>query len=147
MPSRKAASASEQRRNDFQADRARTAAVRDVFPQVGLISIDLDFTDVQRHAPSPQRHSLYPGAVAFFRFSCPCADCDGDFDLTAAVTDLVKVAAAGKRGAGRGTSGGSVCQGVLWRDSERSTPCRMHLNFRLGVTFSRESEDVSGAPA
>ena len=35
-----------------------------------------------------QLHTLFPSANAFFRFACPCAECDGEFDLTTTIKTL-----------------------------------------------------------
>jgi hypothetical protein len=147
VPSRKAVSAAAQRRNDLQADRAKSATVRELFPQVGVIHVDLDFGDKSGRPPSPQRHSLYPPARAFFRFICPCADCDGDFDLAAAVTELVKAGAPVKRAAGRSVTGRSLCQGTHWRDSTHSESCRIELTFRVVVSFGSTVEQPAESAA
>jgi len=104
--------------------------MRDAFPQAGVVHIELNFDDRNGHIPSPQLHSLYPSARAFFRFACPCADCDGDFDLKPAVTALMEGGPT-KRTAGRTATGQLLCQGTRLRDSNHSGPCRMELNFRL----------------
>jgi hypothetical protein len=132
-PSRKAASVVEQRRNDVQAERARALTVRDTFPQVGVIHIDLHFAGGPGLPLSPQRHSLYPAARAFFRFTCPCTDCDGDFNLTATVTDLAKTSASTKRASDRCVSGQSACQGTRWRDSTQGDACRIEVRFRVEI--------------
>jgi len=147
VPSRKAASVSEQRRYDLQADRAKTLTVRDTFPQVGVIHIDLDFAESRGHPPSPQRHSLYPPARAFFRFACPCADCDGDFNLAAAVAELVKGGSVGKRATGRSVTGRSLCEGTHSRDSTHSEPCRIELSFRVAVAFGPVLEESTQSAA
>lgn len=147
VPSRKPVSAAAQRRNDLQAERVRSSTVRDMFPNVSVIHVDLDFGDKSGRPPSPQRHSLYPPARAFFRFICPCADCDGDFDLAAAVTDLVKAGAPAKRAAGRSFTGRSLCQGTHWRDSTHSESCRIELTFRVVVGFGSTVEQPAESAA
>ncbi len=107
--------------------------MRDAFPQAGVVHIELNFDDRNGHIPSPQLHSLYPSARAFFRFACPCADCDGDFDLTAAVGALMKGDPGSKRTARRSAEGVLQCQGIRLRESAHSGPCRMELNFRLAT--------------
>lgn len=132
--SRRATNAAAQRRIDLHADRAKTSTVRDAFPDVGVIHIHLGFSE-PHPPPSPQLHSLYPAARAFFRFACPCADCDGEFDLAPVVTELVTGGAAGKR-TGRQVAGRNACQGIHWRDSDHSEPCRIELSFRVVVSFA-----------
>ena len=136
VPSRRAASISEQRRYDLQVDRAQAATVRESFPQVGVIEIDLNFAETPAPTPSPQRHSLYPPARAFFRFACPCADCDGEFDLGKAVVELVKVATSENRISGSSIARPMRCQGTRWRDSNHSEPCCVALSFQVVVGMS-----------
>ncbi|HEX3847708.1 MAG TPA: hypothetical protein VHV81_10030, partial [Steroidobacteraceae bacterium] len=65
-------------------------------------------------------------------FACPCADCDGEFDLTAEVAEFARTVPAGKeRGSMRLESGDIACRGVRLRDRPGSSPCRMTLRFRL----------------
>jgi hypothetical protein len=131
---RKAANAAAQRRIDLQVERAKTSTVRDAFPDIGVIQIHLGFSE-SHPPPSPQTHSLYPAAIAFFRFACPCVDCDGEFDLAAAVAELASAGAPAKR-AGRSVTGRSHCAGVHWRESNHSEPCRIELNYRVVVSFA-----------
>jgi len=131
LATRKAVSISEQRRNRLQSDRARALALRDTFPHVGTVRIELTFNDQSENAPSPQLHTLYPGARAFFRFACPCAECDGDFDLAPAVTALLNEAGRSRRAADRSVRGQLHCQGVRLRDRATSRPCPIELDYRL----------------
>jgi hypothetical protein len=92
------------------------------------------FDDINAHRPSPQQHTLFPAAAAFFRFVCPCTDCDGDFDLKPAVTALLKNATWRKQD-GITSTGKLSCDGVRIRD--RSTDhkaCSIQLNFKLIAT-------------
>ena len=136
LSTRTAANAAAQRRIDRLADRARTATVRDAFPTVSAIDAYLDFSE-PNPPPSPQLHSLYPAARAFFRFVCPCADCDGEFDLAPVVVELVTEGAPVNRSA-RTLSGCALCQGVHWRNSGHSERCRVELSFRVVVTFAAD---------
>lgn len=129
IAARKSTQGSALRRDQFLSDRTRAAALRDVFPDVEQLSIELQFSDVSPHTPSPQQHTLYPAAPAFFRFVCPCADCDGDFDLTEAVMSLVKSAQGRKRAAS--SRGQMNCLGHRLRDRDASKPCSMQMSFQL----------------
>jgi hypothetical protein len=131
---RRSVNAAAQRRLDLHADRAKTSTLRDAFPSVGVIHINLGFSE-QYPPPSPQMHSLYPAARAFFRFVCPCADCDGEFDLATVVSELVTAGAPAKRTA-RSITGRTLCGGVHWRDSDHSEACRIELSFRVVVSFA-----------
>jgi hypothetical protein len=128
--SRKSSNPATQRRDLMLSQRTRAAALRQVFPDVAQLQIELVFNDVTTAMPSPQVHTLYPAAPAFFRFVCPCADCDGDFDLTIAVTELIGNASGRKRGR-ISASGQLCCHGIRLRDRATNKPCSMQLNFQL----------------
>jgi hypothetical protein len=126
------------RREQMLAQGARAAALRRAYPDVGQLRIELTFKDLSDHTPSPQLHTLYPAAPAFFRFVCPCADCDGDFDLTAAVTNLLE-AVPGRKRTAASVSGQMSCQGIRLRDRVGSKACSMELNYKL-VSAPRSTE-------
>ncbi len=111
-------------------ERTRCAPLREVFPNVDQLRIELVFNDASAFIPSPQFHTLYPAAAAFFRFACPCADCDGDFDLTGAVAALLE-SSPGRRRIDASSSGKMECQGVRLRDMAGQKSCPMQLSFRL----------------
>ncbi len=116
----------------------RAATLSKLFPHVEQLRIELVFNDPQGRSPrpSPQMRTLYAAAPAFFRFACPCADCDGDFDLTDAVTALIKNAAARARSAS--LDGRLSCHGMRLRDHEgHETRCAMELSFQLSADTRR----------
>jgi hypothetical protein len=118
-------------RERLMNERTRSAPLREVFPNVDQLRIELVFNDASAFIPSPQLHTLYPAASAFFRFACPCADCDGDFDLTGAVASLLLESAAGRRRIEATSTGRMDCQGVRLRDMAGQKVCPMQLSFRL----------------
>lgn len=128
-PVRKSVNAAAQRRELLLRDRNRSAALRGLYPAVAQLQIELIFSDLGKHTPSPQRHTLYPPAAAFFRFACPCSDCDADFDLMPFVANLLE----GVSGCQRPTtlSGQISCGGVRLRDRGGSNACSMRLEFKL----------------
>jgi hypothetical protein len=108
------------------------ATLHQLFPQIGQLRIELTFDDPNGRIPPPssQAHTLFAAAPAFFRFACPCADCDGDFDLTEAVTSLVTGSTGRKRAVSLG--GHLACCGVRFRDhAVHQAACSMRLNFQL----------------
>jgi hypothetical protein len=130
LASRKIASPVEQRRDQRQHDRERAPSLRQLFPQLGLIRLELTFADATRPAPSSQTHTYYAAARAFFRFACPCYDCDGEFDMSAAVRELA--AAAGPRL--RQVRGTLHCQGIRARDRASGARCPIELQYDIGTT-------------
>lgn len=117
-------------RERLMHERTRSISLRERFPSVDQLRIELVFNDASAFLPSPQLHTLYPAASAFFRFACPCADCDGDFDLTEAVAALLE-SSAGRRRIDASSSGRMDCQGVRLRDMAGQRGCPMQLSFRL----------------
>jgi hypothetical protein len=120
------------RREQLMNERLRAPALRNHFPEIERLRIELVFNDpdARSPSPSPQQHTLHSAATAFFRFPCPCADCDGDFDLTDAVTTLITRTTGAKHSASFG--GNLACNGVRFRDrAVHQTCCPMQLKFQL----------------
>jgi hypothetical protein len=121
-------------------EHVRAEPLRKLFPQIQQLRIELFFTDPKTHFPQPssQLRTLFAAAPAFFRFSCPCADCDGDFDLTDAVTAMITGPTGRKRAAS--ITGQLSCQGVRFRDhAVLHTGCAMQLNFQVLSEPSRDA--------
>ena len=66
-------------------DRAAAPLLRTRYPQLGSVQLDFEFSDRTEFLPSPQVTVFHPPARAYFCFACPYSDCDGEFNLTAAV--------------------------------------------------------------
>jgi hypothetical protein len=132
LTSRKVPTFGEQRRAGRQNDRLQAPPMRSRYANVAKLQIDLSFLGSSRPAPSPQSHSYFPPARAFFRFACPCSECDGEFDLSTSVAELAEV----KRPAARTASGRMSCEGVHFRERPTAAPCPMVLNWRLVIVRS-----------
>jgi hypothetical protein len=138
LAARKAAKTIVLRREQLTSEHLRADPLRKLFPNIEQLRIELLFGDPETHLPppSPQLRTLFPAAPAFFRFACPCADCDGDFDLTDAVTTMMRNPA----GRTRTTSftGQLSCHGVRFRDhAEHQRSCSMQLSFQLRAELCR----------
>jgi hypothetical protein len=132
LAGRKQAQGALLRREQLMNDRLHAATLRKLFPQIEHLRIELVFDDptTRLPSPSPQLHTLYSAAAAFFRFACPCADCDGEFDLTAAVSALHTTSGSRQRPAS--SSGQLSCHGVRFRDRDvLQSGCPMELRFKL----------------
>lgn len=120
---------SELRRLQRQSERNQSPPMRTAYPAIGQLRIELNFRDRPPRSPAMQLHTLFPSANAFFRFACPCAECDGEFDLTAAVKALA--AGGSRKGSARDHL---TCQGVRLRDRVSSQPCVVELDYQLAIT-------------
>lgn len=132
IAARKNPNAALPRREQLMSEHLRAAALSKVFPEIEQLRIELVFNDpnARSQPPSPQLRTLYSAAPAFFRFACPCADCDGDFDLTDAVTTLISSGAGRARASS--IDGHLSCRGVRFRDHPvHQTRCQMQLSFQL----------------
>lgn len=68
--------------------RASTPALRVRFPDIAALRIGFEFRDRGPFAPAPQLTVMHPPSNAYFVFSCPYTDCDGEFDLSEAISKM-----------------------------------------------------------
>lgn len=108
-------------------DRAAAPALRALIPSLAQLQFELRFEGVTGIVPVPQTHVLHPPAQAYFVFPCPYADCDGQFDLSAAVT--AALAAPSLR-----AEGVSECAGLRAGNDASRRPCRLHLRYAVMAT-------------
>ena len=122
------AAARQERRDRLRRDRAAALALRVVFPAVQQLRLELTFESTTSSTPAPQSHVLHPPARAFFEFPCPYADCDGQFDLTAAVN-------AALADSTHRTQGVIECPGKRARDVGLKQPCQLRLTYTVAATY------------
>jgi len=109
-------------RDRLRRDRAAALALRDAFPEVQQLRLELLFQGSTATTPATQSHTLHAAARAFFKFPCPYADCDGYFDLS----DAIKAALADPTHRATGTLGCSGKRAVRVGAKEL---CQLHLNY------------------
>lgn len=113
----------------LRRERAAAAAMREIFPAIEQLRLELRFEGPTVSIPVPQTHVLHPPARAYFVFPCPYADCDGQFDLAAAVSATLE-------GTSLRTEGVLECTGMRVRDHASSRPCQLHLHYTVTVTYA-----------
>lgn len=126
--SRAPSSVYELHRQRWLHDRAAALTVRSAFPGVERIRVDLTFRDTLAPFPGAQSHALHPGARAFFEFLCPHADCDGTFDLTAAVYSVMTDASPD-------ADGTLDCKGIRPRPGLTKGPCGVSVRYAIVAQF------------
>ncbi|MGE0582213.1 MAG: hypothetical protein AB7P31_08825 [Steroidobacteraceae bacterium] len=122
--------ARKERREQSLRDRAASETVRNAFPTVEHIRLELTFVEATESAPAPQTFVLHPPARAYFEFPCPWSDCDGRFDL----------AGVARRTIERGQTqldGTMVCTGQRARDRIPKQACNLHAGYSLTVLYSK----------
>lgn len=70
-------------------DRAAAPVLRTRYPDLLSLKLDFEFDDQTAFLPSPLVTVIHPPARAYFCFACPYSDCDGEFNLTSAVAQMV----------------------------------------------------------
>ena len=129
-----AAAAREERAGRLRRDRAAAQTVRSAFPSVQQLRLDMEFecAGLRANIPAAQSHVLHPPARAYFTFPCPYADCDGQFDLTEAVS----TALADKS---HQAAGVSQCSGARVGSHASRQPCLLRLLHRVTATYHQDS--------
>ncbi len=110
-----------------QTDFSRAAALRDMFPRLAEVRVELRFNDGSPAPPSPQAFSYFPAARGFFRYRCPCHSCDGEFDLSSAVKRLATTRGPAQRSADERIG----CSGQRLVDWNSRTPCPLQAQFHI----------------
>ncbi len=127
--SAKAGSGRNEMRERHRRDRARTPILRARFPQFGQVRLEFDFQDQGPFTPAPQVAVLHPPAPAYFVFPCPYSDCDGEFDLSAAIETMAKAEKARCAGTMR-------CAGHRRVEHTAGAPCALTLAFQVAAKGS-----------
>ncbi|HVP34910.1 MAG TPA: hypothetical protein VMT09_14885 [Steroidobacteraceae bacterium] len=120
------------RRERLQRDRAAALALREAYPGVLQLRLELLFQGSTLNNPAPQSHTLHTPARAFFEFPCPYADCDGHFDLGAAV----KTAVCDPM---RRAAGELRCSGTRVVRVGGKEPCQLLLGYTVTATFEADA--------
>jgi hypothetical protein len=109
---------------------AEACSLRERFPQVEQLVVDMAFTDVKEMGRySAQMRSFSASAKAFFAIACPRTLClDGGFDLDSIVLDLLGTC-------GTTSMGTLECRG--WVDPTRPehARCRLQMHYRIQVRY------------
>jgi hypothetical protein len=98
---------------------------------VRQLRLELEFCGSGASVPASQAHVLHPPARAFFEFQCPYADCDGRFDLAAAVN-------AALVSSERRATGTLECTGLRARDHLSRQACGLHVRYTVHVSYTQE---------
>lgn len=112
------------RSSQLRRDQEAAPKLRAMFPAVEQLRFELIFEGGGRITPVPQSHVLHPPARAYFSFPCPYADCDGRFELGAAVHAAVQDPS-------HRIEGVLECGGMRASDFSSKPPCQLRLHFTL----------------
>lgn len=112
------------RSSRLHRDREAAPKLRTMFPVVERLHFELSFEGGGAATPVPQSHVLHPPARAYFSFPCPYADCDGRFELTAAVQAAVEDLS-------HRVEGVLECAGSRVSDFRSKPLCQLRLHFTI----------------
>ncbi len=113
----------------LRRDQEAAPKLRAMFPAVEQLRIELSFEGGGSSTPVPQSRILHPPARAHFSFPCPYGDCDGRFELGAAVHAAVEDPS-------HRIEGVLDCAGLRASDFASKPPCRLRLHFTLTAVCS-----------
>ena len=119
--------AREQRVEQLRRARAASKSLRVAFPTIQQLRLELKFVAAMANSPGSQSHVLHPPARAFFTFPCPYANCDGQYDLTAAVNAALDDPAYRAEGM-------LECGGLRAQKYDSKNPCQLHLIYTVTAT-------------
>ena len=117
------------RSSQLRRDQESAPKLRTMFPAVEQLRFELSFEGSAVTTPVPQSHVLHPPARAYFSFPCPYADCDGRFELAAAVHAAVEDPSHRVQGV-------LECAGSRASDLASKPPCHLRLHFTLTAVCS-----------
>lgn len=127
-----------QQRETWRRAYADAPTVRERFPKVEQLVLDIGFVDPKHIGIySAQMRGFSASAKAFFAIACPRTLClDGGFDLDSVVAKML---------CGRATTsiGSLECQGWICPTHADSARCRLQITYRLHVHFDAPTR-VSG---
>jgi hypothetical protein len=116
-------------RDRLKQESLRAAPLRDQYPRVAEIRVELNFSDRVSPPPSSQTFSYFPAARGYFRYACPCHSCSGEFDISGYVADL-----AAKPGAQRRSREVNIsCVGHRAPDRNESTACPIGAQVLVSI--------------
>jgi hypothetical protein len=125
-------------RDQFKLDFSRAAPLREIYPQLAELRIEFDYEDGSERPPSSVAYAYFPAARGFFRFSCPCHSCNGEFDLSAQVAEL-----AGETGRQRRSRRMQVsCTGLSLQETRLREPCPIGARVRISAALHPEEQSA-----
>lgn len=124
------ASAAESR-NAQKQELSRAASLRELYPQLSELRVELDFDDGTELPPSLQSYAYFPAARTLFRYACPCKGCDGELGLHDYVAEVV--AAGTQRTRHRRIT--VACPGQRLQASHERTPCPIRVKVSISATL------------
>ena len=125
----RSAATRQDRASQLRRDQEAAPKLRTMFPAVDQLRIELSFEGGGATTPVPQSRILHPPARAHFSFPCPYGDCDGRFELAAAVYAAVESPS-------HQIDGVLECPGSRAADLASKSPCGLRLRFTLTAVCS-----------
>ena len=93
--------------------------------------VEFEFQDGTTRNPSPQSFSYFPAARGFFRYSCPCHSCSGEFDLSPYIAELADK--AGRKQRARSIN--VTCTGLRAHQPFAPSECPICARITLSATL------------
>jgi hypothetical protein len=114
-------------------DFTRAALLRQVYPQLAEVRVELEFQDGTSPTPSSQAFSYFPAARGFFRYACPRHSCSGEFDLSPYVAEV----AAGGASTQRTRRVDVTCTGQRAHELNEKLACPIGVSIRVSAKLRK----------
>lgn len=118
-------------RERLKIEFSSAAPLREIYPQLANVRVEIEFDDGTPRKPSPQAFSYFPAARGFFRYACPCHSCSGEFDLSGHVAEL----AAGPGRKQRSRDIQFHCAGQRDHEPEADANCPILAHIRVSAVL------------
>jgi hypothetical protein len=131
-----------QQREEWRRAYAAALSLRERFPRVEQLVLDMSFTDPKAIGTySPQMRSYSAPAKAFFAFACPRTLCvHGGFDLDPLIVTLL--------GSHRTSASGVLkCQGWVHPQHTESARCLLQMHYDLRAVYEIPKATGAGGRA
>ena len=109
----------------------KTAPLRELFPLLSELRVELDFDDGTATPPSLQTYNYFPPARTLFRYACPCKGCDGELGLHDYVAEAIS--APDRQAPPRHIT--VACPGQRLQGSQERTPCPIRVSISIRATL------------
>jgi hypothetical protein len=119
-------------REQLKLDFSRAAPLREIYPQLAELRVEIDYEDGSDRPPSSVAFAYFPAARGFFRYACPCHSCNGEFDLSEEIALLAGEASRQRRSRRVQVA----CAGMRLQESRTREPCPICARIRLSATLN-----------
>jgi hypothetical protein len=122
----------------LKIESTHAAPLREIYPQLANVRVEIEFDDGTPRRPSAQAFSYFPAARGFFRYPCPCHTCSGEFDLSGHVAELA--GDPGRQQRSRNVQ--FSCSGRREQEAETDSNCPILAQVRVSAVLHTKEQST-----